>query len=535
MVITLRLSPQAELSATVGRPRYDRDALQPGIVHLGLGAFMRGHLAVATEAAIHATGDLRWGIVGVSLRQADTRDALAPQRGLYTVAVRERDGTGGPSTRLETGVREALQVIGCVQRVIVAPEDPQAALDAIAAPATRIVSLTITEKGYGLDPATRKPRLDTPDHAHDLRAHDFRTRDPHADDRHAQDRRMPIAPRSAAGFIVHGLERRRAAGLGGVTLMSLDNLASNGHALRALVLDFAHAVDPALVAWIDTTCTFPCSMVDRIVPRTTDADRARIAQALGAHDAWPVVTEAFFDWAVEDHFAADHPAWTHQPGARVVPDAAPWEALKLRMVNGAHTTIACCGVLAGWPTVDVAIAQPEMRAFVDALMREEIEPTLPDPAAMPGLDLAAYRAQLLARFANPALAHRTAQIAMDGSQKLPPRLLGTVRDRLHAGQPIARLALAVATWLHHLRGVDEAGRAYTLDDPLAAQLAEHARRIDAAPDARSRAAIAAQLPAVFGDLAQSFVFVEALAYALESLRTLGVRVALTRGATDSCT
>jgi fructuronate reductase len=508
-VTTLRLSPRTELPATISRPRYDREALQAGIVHLGLGAFMRAHLAVATEAAIHATSDLRWGIVGVSLRQADTRDALAPQGGLYTVAVRESDGAGG--------VLETLQVVGCVQRVIVAPEEPQAVLDAIAAPATRIVSLTITEKGYGLDPATRKPRLDTPDHAHDL----------HACGLLALGSPTSTSPRSAAGFIVQGLARRRAAGLEGITLMSLDNLASNGHALRALVLDFAHAVDHELAAWIDTTCTFPCSMVDRIVPRTTDADRARIALALGAHDAWPVVTEAFFDWAVEGRFAADRPAWTHQPGARVVPDAAPWEALKLRMVNGTHTTIACCGVLAGWPTVDVAVAQPELRAFVDALMREEIEPTLPGPDAMPGLDLAAYRAQLLARFANPALAHRTAQIAMDGSQKLPPRLLGTVRDRLQAGQPIARLALAVAAWLHHLRGVDEAGRAYTIDDPMARALGEHARRIDAAPDARTRAAIAVQLPAVFGDLAQSPVFVDALATALESLRTQGVRVALT--------
>ncbi len=440
---------------------------------------MRAHLAVATEAAIHATGDMRWGIVGVSLRQADTRDALAPQDGLYTVAVREGDGAGG--------VRETLQVIGCVQRVIVAAEDPQAVLSAIAAPATRIVSLTITEKGYGLDPATRKPRLDTPEHAHDLQA--------------------PTAPRSAAGFIVHGPARRRAAGLAGVTLMSLDNLASNGHALRALVLDFARALDPALAAWIDATCTFPCSMVDRIVPRTTDADRARVAQRLSVHDAWPVVTEAFFDWAVEDHFAAGRPAWTHQPGARVVPDAAPWETLKLRMVNGAHSTIAYLAVAAGWATVDEAIAQPTLRNFVEALMREEIEPTLP---ALPGFDVAAYRAQLLARFANPALAHRTMQIAMDGSQKLPPRLLGTVRDRLAKGQPVTRLAVSIAAWLQHLRGQDDAGRAYTIDDPMAAELSALAQRMRAASDPRERAEIALRFSAVFGDLADSPAMVDAL-------------------------
>ena len=489
------LSLRATVPAAVAHPRYDRAALEPGIVHLGIGAFMRAHLAVATDSAIHATGDLRWGIVGVSLRQADTRDALAPQGGLYTVCVRESDGEGG--------VRETLQVIGCVQRVIVAPDDPQAVLDAIAAPATRIVSLTITEKGYGLDPATRKSRLDTPEHAHDLR-------DPHA-------------PRSAAGFIVRGLARRRAAGLAGITLMSLDNLASNGHALRALVLDFARALDRDLASWIDTTCTFPCSMVDRIVPRTTDADRARVAQALGAHDAWPVVTEAFFDWAVEDHFAAGRPAWTHQPGARLVPDAAPWECLKLRMVNGTHSTIAYLAVAAGWATVDEAIAQPALRGFIEALMREEIEPTLP---ALPGFDVGAYRRQLLARFANPALAHKTMQIAMDGSQKLPPRLLGTVRDRLAKGQPVPRLAFAIAAWLNHLRGHDDAHRAYTIDDPLAAQLTELARKLDSAANASERAAVALAFAPVFGDVPASDALRHALAAALERLRTRGAMAAL---------
>ena len=491
----LHSSTLAATSSSIARPRYDRAALEPGIVHLGVGAFMRAHLAVATEAAIHATGDLRWGIVGVSLRQADTRDALAPQDGLYTVAVRESDGAGG--------VREALQVIGCVQRVIVAPEDPQAVLSAIAAPATRIVSMTITEKGYGLDPATRKPRLDTPEHTHDLQA--------------------PTSPRSAAGFIVHGLARRRGAGHSGVTLMSLDNLASNGHALRALVLDFARAVDPALAAWIDATCTFPSSMVDRIVPRTTDADRARVAQRLSVNDAWPVVTEAFFDWAVEDHFAADRPAWTHQPGARVVPDAAPWETLKLRMVNGTHSTIAYLAVAAGWATVDEAIAQPTLRRFIEALMREEIEPTLP---ALPGLDVAAYRAQLLARFANPALAHRTMQIAMDGSQKLPPRLLGTVRDRLSKGQPVPRLAVSIAAWLNHLRGQDDAGRVYPIDDPMAAELSALAQRLAHAPDERARATLALRFAPVFGDLVDSVALVEAIAAAracLDSITTTRAR------------
>jgi len=482
------------LPADVARPGYERAALQPGIVHLGIGAFMRAHLAVATEAAIRSHGDLRWGIVGVSLRQADTRDALAPQDGLYTVAVRDADAQGR--------ARQRLQVVGCVTRVLVAPESPAAVLEAIAASATRIVSLTVTEKGYAHDPATRTLRFDHPDTVHDLA--------------------QAAAPRSAVGFIVHGLGLRRAAGRGPLTILSLDNLPSNGHTLRGLVLAFAERVDASLARWIDESCTFPNSMVDRIVPRTTDTDRSGVEGPLGVHDAWPVLAEPFFDWAVEDRFAAGRPAWGCG-GARFVDSAAPFETLKLRMVNGGHSTIAYLGAMAGWRTVDEAIDQPALRRVVSDLMREEIEPTL---APLPGLDLAAYRASLLARFANPALAHRTQQIAMDGSQKLPQRLLGTVRDRLGAGQPIARLGLAIAAWLHYLRGRDEGNHPYTIDDPLAEGLRGLVQQAETAADARARAEALTRFGPVFGDLAGVPALVDAVAAPLESLRTHGVRQTL---------
>ncbi|MBK6851045.1 MAG: mannitol dehydrogenase family protein [Burkholderiales bacterium] len=516
-----RLHPSLldQLPPDVARPSYDRAALQPGIVHLGIGAFMRAHLAVATEAAIAASGDLRWGICGVSLRQPDTRDALAPQGGLYTVAVRDADESGAP--------RQRLQVIGCVCDLLVAPEDPAAVLAAIARPATRIVSLTVTEKAYLRDPASGALLVDHPDITHDL-AH-------------------PHVPRSALGFIVHGLALRRAQGQGGLTLMSLDNLPSNGHTLQRLVLAFARAVEAAaptessagLADWIAAHCSFPNSMVDRIVPRTTDADRDRVAIQLGYLDAWPVLAEPFFDWAVEDRFVAGRPAWGVLPGGharaapasvaavavapRFVPDAAPWERLKLRMVNGAHSAIAYLGAMAGWATVDVAIAQPALRAYIDVLLRDEVAPTLPP---LPGLDLAAYRASLLARFANPALAHQTRQIAMDGSQKLPQRLLGTVRERLVAGLPITHLALAMAAWLHWLRGVDEAGKAHAIDDPLAARLAELAQRAEACADGLDRVRVYASFAPVFAELGDSPEFVAAVARALKVLRDRGVAAAL---------
>jgi fructuronate reductase len=271
-------------------------------------------------------------------------------------------------------------------------------------------------------------------------------------------------------------------------------------------------------------------MVDRIVPRTTDVDRERVAVALGCADAWPVLAEPFFDWVVEDDFAdrspSGRPPWL-PAHARFVADAAPWERLKLRMVNGAHSAIAYLGLLAGWATVDQAMAQPALRAYIDALLRDEVAPSLPP---LSGLDLDTYRAALLARFANPALAHQTRQIAMDGSQKLPQRLLGTLRERLAAGLPVAHLALAVAAWLRCLRGLDDAGRSFAVDDPLAAPLAELVRQAQAAADRsvdpRAAARVVCAYAPVFGELVAQAVWIDALARALDTLARRGAAAAL---------
>jgi fructuronate reductase len=356
----------------------------------------------------------------------------------------------------------------------------------------------VTEKGYCHDPATGTLRLDHPDIVHDL-AH-------------------PQQPRSAIGLLVYGLQLRLARGHGPLTLMSLDNLPANGRVLRTAVLRFAQETDPVLAARIAAECGFPCSMVDRIVPRTTDSDRAAVSQALGCEDAWPVLGEPFFDWAVEDQFVADRPQWS-LGGARFVSEAEPWERLKLRMVNGTHSSIAYLGAMAGWQTVDKAIGQAPLREHIHALMRDEIEPTLP---SLPGLDLAHYRNELLARYANPALAHRTQQIAMDGSQKLPQRMLGTVRGRLAMQLPVTRMALGVAAWLHYLRGVDELGQAYVIDDPHAAALtALHQRSLGQGASLQAVQDLLSYAP-VFGDLAGNVALTSALLNALQSLQTRGV-------------
>jgi fructuronate reductase len=488
----------AELPATVARPAFARKALANGIVHLGAGAFMRAHLAVATEAATQATGDTRFGIVGVSLRHGDVQEALAPQDGLYTVSVR------GVDHAHPHAVAESMQVVACLTSLLVAPQNPKAVLRAIASEHTHLVTLTITEKGYLGAPQTGELMAEHPDVAHDLK--------------------HPTSPRTAVGFLVHGLALRQAQRRGPITILSLDNLPSNGKRLRSLVLGFARRlehVDSQFAEWIDRNSTFPDSMVDRIVPRTTDADRERVAQALGVHDAWPVMAEPFFDWVIEDHFAGPRPAWEHQRGVRFVQDVSPWEALKLRMVNGNHSAIAYLGVMAGWPTVDAAMAQPVLRQFIEALMREEIEPTLP---SLPGLDVAAYREALLARFANPALAHRTLQIAMDGSQKIPQRWLNTVRDRLaksNDASSIRHLGLAVAAWLHHLQGRSESGEPFKLDDPMAAELQTAA--LHAGQDT---ALLLGALQGVLGDLSTSQALLQAVKEPLERLRTQGVEATL---------
>ena len=476
------------LPGGVARPRYDRAALATGIVHLGIGAFHRAHMAAYTDAVL-AAGDHRWGILGASLRSPDTRDALASQDGLYTLAVRDADG-------------ERLEVVGSVVRLLVAPEDPEALLAAMSAPETRIVSLTVTEKGYCHAPASGALDERHPDIVHDL-AH-------------------PDAPRSAPGFVVEALRRRRAAGLPFFTALCCDNLPHNGATLRRVLVRFAELRDPDLGRALADGLRCPSTMVDRIVPATTDRDRAGIAAALGAEDAWPIATEPFTQWVIEDDFALDRPAWD-RAGATFVRDVAPFELAKLRMLNGSHSTLAYLGYLAGHETVADTMAAPGFAALVRGLMLEEAAPTLPP---VPGLDLAAYADSLVERFRNPALRHRTWQIAMDGTQKLPQRLLGTLRDRLAAGGSIDRLALGVAAWMRYATGRDERGEAIDLRDPLADELR---RRTAGLEDAGAIADSLSGLDAVFGrDLPTDGRFTEAVTAALTTLLREGAAATVAR-------
>ena len=440
----LSLATLPRAAAAARRPAIDPHRLGVGIVHLGCGAFHRAHQAMHVQRAIEAAGG-DWGIAAASLRGEAVPASLLPQDGLYSVLERDADGA-----RLS---------VNAVLREVIGPTRLAAAAAAIARPATRIVSLTVTEKGYCHDPASGEL-----DEAHpDIRA----------------DLVPGAVARSAPGLLVAGLAARRAAGLGGLAILSCDNLPENGETTRRIVLRMAALRDPALAAWIAGEVDFPCSMVDRIVPATTEGDRAQVATLLGLSDEACVVTESFSQWVVEDAFRAGRPA-LELGGATLVADVRPFERMKLRLLNAAHSTIACLGYLAGHETVAAAIAAPGFARLVERLW-DEAAPTLSLPA---GTDLAAYRMRLLARFANPHLAHRTWQIAMDGTQKLPQRLLGTIRDNLAAGRPVDVAALGVAAWMRYARGIDERGGRIDIRDPLAGELAARAagspeERVDA--------------------------------------------------------
>ncbi|MBU6252489.1 MAG: mannitol dehydrogenase family protein [Alphaproteobacteria bacterium] len=403
------------LPPSIARPGYERQGQASGIVHFGIGAFHRAHQAVYTDAAL-GRGERDWLITGVSLRSANVADQLNPQDGLYLANMRSAAG-------------DAFRVIGSVAKVLVAGGSPEAVVAAIAAPSTHIVSFTVTEKGY-------------------CRAADG-----------SLDHNLADGA-SIYRFLHAGLAQRRAEGLPGVTLLSCDNLSDNGRQLERLVGEYLLRQDAALAHWVGENCTFPCSMVDRIVPATTTGDVDAAEELLGLRDTGLVLTEPFTQWVIEDRFAGPRPQW-EKSGVQFVADVAPWEKAKLRMLNGAHSALAYIGLMRGYDYVHQAIADQQIREMIQQLMLAEAAPTLPK---MPGFSALDYATDLMVRFDNPALNHRLEQIAMDGSQKIPQRWLETLRERHELGRQSPVIMAAIAAWIHHL-----SGRYGSVSDPIAEQ------------------------------------------------------------------
>lgn len=479
----LSQAQMASLPDDVILPKYDRSQLKAGIVHLGVGAFHRAHQAFYTEAVLNQFGG-DWGIIGCSLRSPTVRDQLAPQDGLYTLV--ERSGEG-----------EKLQVIGAVLQNLVGPENPAALVAAMAEPNIKIVSLTVTEKGYCHDPATGNLDLLHPDIQHDLE--------------------NLSAPKSAIGFLVAALQRRADAGGKSFTVLSCDNLPNNGGVLEKVIVQFAQQVSARLADWISAHTCFPSTMVDRIVPATTDDDRREIEARLGVRDEGMVVAEPFSQWVIEDKFSDGRPQW-EKVGALLVNDVHVFEKIKLRLLNGAHSTMAYTGYLSGFHFISEVMGEPAFVNMIKLYMAREAGETLSVPQ---GFDIEAYKQQLRDRFSNKALKHRTWQIAMDGSQKLPQRLLEAVRQQLVENGHIDILCLGVAAWIRYVSGVDEQGKAIEVSDPLSTELRALCDAAANKPEAMVRAVVGLQK--VFGDdLAKDERFVATVIGWLEQFYARGV-------------
>ena len=417
---------------------------QIGIVHLGLGAFHRAHQAVYLERYRQRSGDGEWGVCSANLRSSvGLVDGLRAAGHRYHVA------------EYADSKNITLREIGVIEEALFSGRDAdgrwsrdrEALLARMASVDTRIVTLTVTEKGYFLNPASGELRVDDPMIIGDIAS--------------------PQQPRTAPGLIVEALVRRQEAGIAPFTVLSCDNMPDNGKRTRQAVVQLAEQRDAELASWIANKVAFPSSMVDRIVPAMTDADFERLA-ALGVTDPNAVVCEAFSQWVVEDHFPLGRPSWEAE-GVEMVADVAPFETMKLRMLNGSHSLLAYLGALAGIETVYDGINHDELRALLRRYMLEEAAPTLEMPE---GIDLEAYADSLLARFANDSLRHRLQQIAMDGSQKLPQRWLSGALERSAAGQSSPCVALGMAAWICYTAGQDLQGNSYPVDDPLAKRFAE---------------------------------------------------------------
>ena len=474
----------AELPAGIARPRFAPASVRPGIVHLGLGGFHRAHMARYTHDLMDARSDaFDWGIIGVGLMANDRRmwEALVPQDGLYTLVEREHEN-------------ESATVIGSVCQVIFAGETSKAALNALVNPAVRIVSLTITENGYCLNPATKQLDIAHPTIMHDL-SH-------------------PELPRSAIGIIVEAYRRRMAAGMPAVTALTCDNIQHNGAVLRGAVLELAQRRDRQLAAWIEANATFPSTMVDRITPATTPDDIGYLAAHYGVSDRWPVFSERFKQWVIEDDFVQGRPGW-EIVGAQFVSDVAPYEFMKLRLLNASHLAIAGLGQLAGYVHIDETLNDESFRAYMQTLMDRETGPTVP---AVPGIDLSAYKAQLLDRFANTRIKDTVERVNADAPINL---LIDPILDRLQAGADTSLLALALAAWLRRVRSEDESGRPIRIVHPKADLL--RSRAIAGGSDPRPLLSISS----LFGELIRHPLLVSTVERWLGLLYGIGAKATLT--------
>ncbi|MCO7246317.1 mannitol dehydrogenase family protein [Halomonas sp. Mc5H-6] len=475
-----------KLGSPIATPQYDRSAVTPGIVHIGVGGFHRAHQAMYLDALMNRGEALDWGIVGVGVMSGDKRmeQALAAQDHLYTLVVKHPDGRFEP------------RVIGSMVDYLFAPEATEAVIEQMADPAIRIVSLTVTEGGYNFHPVTGEFDLDNPQIRDDL-AH-------------------PTQPSSSFGLVVEALVRRRERGIAPFTVMSCDNIQGNGEVAKRMFSAYAKARDTALGAWLAEEVAFPNAMVDRITPVTSAADISELSQRFDIEDVWPVVCEPFTQWVLEDHFPLGRPA-LEKVGVQLVDDVEPYELMKLRLLNASHQALTYFGYLAGYRYAHEVCQDPLFVDFLLGYMREEGSPTL---APVPGVDLEDYRMTLIERFANPQIKDTLARLCAESSDRIPKWLVPVIRQQLADGGEIKRSAAVVASWARYAEGIDEQGEPIEIVDRLKASLMQIAARNRTQPTAF------VENREVFGDLADQPRFLAAYLAALTSLHERGARATL---------
>lgn len=483
----MRLSDDtlSHINGDVQVPSYNRGSITPGIVHFGVGNFHRAHQAMVLDHLMSAGEAHDWGIIGVGVREADRamRDALIPQDCLYTLTTKDMSG-------------QSARVIGAILDMLYAPDDPAAVLAVLTDPRIRIVSLTITEGGYNYDNNTGEFLWSTPDVASDVtRLH---------------------APHTVFGFITEGLRQRLEAGIAPFTVMSCDNIQGNGHLAKKMLVSFAEKVDSDFARWIGDSVSFPNSMVDRITPATTPDDVTEAEALTGLSDLWPVVSETFFQWVVEDNFPSGRPPLDNA-GVQLVDDVEPYELMKLRLLNASHQALAYFAHLKGYHFVHDAVNDPDIQTLLRRFMREEALPTL---SPVPGVDLERYQETLMERFANAQVKDTVARLAQDSSDRIPTWLVPIIHDRLHQGGEVTLSAGVVASWARYAEGVDDEGKPIAVVDNLKEEVMARARQHD------TDLLAFITHPPFFGDLATNPNFTTPYLETLTQLRDHGAAEAL---------
>ena len=479
----LKLLPPA-----VAMPSYNRSRVKTGIVHLGIGSFHRSHQAYYTDQLLHHTGEEVWGICGISLLESDRKivDILRSQDGLYTLMITEPDG----SLRA--------RVIGSLTEYLFAPENPGEAIEKMAESEIRIITLTITEGGYNFNASTGEFQINDPVIQWDLK--------------------NPENPKSVFGYLTQSLKLRKDRNIGGLTIQSCDNIQGNGNMLRKMLLSFVQEADPDLSGWIQKEVTFPNCMVDRITPVTTVTDIEKLASVYGIDDGWPVVSEPFIQWVVEDNYIKGRPAW-ESVGVQFVHDVEPFEKMKIRLLNAGHSLLGFLGTLYGCKTIDEAVNVPFIKSFLREFMDNEVTPVLGD---VEGINIDNYKESLIRRFSNSNIKDQLSRICMESSAKIPKFLLPTINEQLTRGGSIKYGAVIVAVWCRYLELAGSPGCSFTIQDQMGTVLQESAR---ASVSGDTLAFL--KIEPVFGNLLHSDRFVETYLQAIDGIRKFGIERVIT--------